>query len=126
MAHGCILMAEDDPMIQKILARMIKRSGFEGEVKVCDNAADALDFAKSVGGALDLILMDTNLHSEGDAAFFREMRVIAPTAPIVASSGHSEHDLRGPAHFGGCELFAVLSKPFGLQDVKDLITSLNL
>lgn len=125
MKHGVILVAEDDPMIQKILSRMLKRSGFEGEVVVFDVASEALAYATKAGGALDLVLMDTNLHEEGDAAFFHQMKAIAPEAPIVASSGHSEEELRGPRHFGGCELFAVLSKPFGLQDIKALIASLS-
>ena len=125
MKHGVILIAEDDPMIQKILSRMLKRSGFEGEVKVFDVATDALSYATEVGGALDLVLMDTNLHAEGDAAFFHQMKAIAPEVPIVASSGHSEDELRGPRHFEGCALYSVLSKPFGMQDVKALIASLS-
>jgi DNA-binding NtrC family response regulator len=125
MKHGVILIAEDDPMIQKILSRMLKRSGFEGEVKVFDAATDALSYATEVGGALDLVLMDTNLHAEGDAVFFHQMKAIAPETPIVASSGHSEDELRGPRHFEGCALHSVLSKPFGMQDVKALIASLS-
>jgi two-component system cell cycle sensor histidine kinase/response regulator CckA len=125
MTHGKILLAEDDPMIQKVLARMISRAGYEGSVEVCADAASALEVVARLGGALDLILVDTNLHDEGDAAFFHALRALAPSAPIVASSGHSEEQLRGPDHFGGCDLYRVLSKPFGLQDVKDLIASLG-
>jgi DNA-binding response OmpR family regulator len=125
MKHGLILVAEDDPMIQKILVRMIKRSGFEGVVQVFDQALDALAFAERVEGALDLVLMDTNLHPEGDAAFYHQMRALSSEVPIVASSGHSEEQLRGPHHFEGCELYQVLSKPFGMGDVKALIASLS-
>ena len=124
--HGMMLMAEDDPMIQKILARMIKRAGYGGRVEVCEDAVSALSFAEASGGAIDLILLDTNLHEESDAAFFHQLRALAPSTPIVASSGHDEAELRGPHHFGGCELYSVLSKPFGLQDVKDLILGLGL
>jgi CheY-like chemotaxis protein len=124
MTHGTILLAEDDPMIQKVLARMITRAGYEGAVEVFADAAAALEFTARVGGALDLILVDTNLHDDGDAAFFHALRALAPATPIVASSGHSEEQLRGPDHFAGCDLHRVLSKPFGLQDVKDLIASL--
>ena len=125
MKHGVILVAEDDTMIQKILSRMIKRSGFEGEVVIFDAGPEALSYAQQVGGALDLVLMDTNLHPEGDAAFFQQMRALAPETPIVASSGHSEDELRGPLHFGDSELYMVLSKPFGMKDVKALIASLS-
>lgn len=125
MKHGLILVAEDDPMIQKILGRMIKRSGFEGEVIVFADALEALNHAQSVQGAVDLVLMDTNLHPQGDAAFFHQMKAIAPNTPIVASSGHGEEELKGSQHFAGCDLFMILSKPFGLQDVKALIQALS-
>lgn len=124
--HGVILMAEDDPMIQKILARMIKRAGYTGQVEVCEDATNALAFAEASGGALDLILLDTNLHEESDAVFFHQLRALAPSTPVVASSGHDEAQLRGPHHFEGCDLYSVLSKPFGLQDVKELISTLGL
>ena len=123
---GNILVAEDDKMIQRLLARMIKKAGYPGHIEVCDRAKNALEFVAYVDGQVDLVLVDTGLHEEGDAAFFHALKSIATQAPIVASSGYSEDQLRSPKHFQDCDLTAVLSKPFGLQDIKDLLKDLSL
>ena len=121
-----ILIIEDDQMIQRLLSRMIKRSGFEGITEIFDNSEEVFTFIMQSGDQIVLALMDTSIHPDGDAALAQELLKLCPEINLVASSGHSEEDLRGPQHFGGIDLAAVLSKPFGMQDVKDLLASLNL
>lgn len=121
-----ILLAEDDKMIQRLLSRMIKRAGFQGEVAIHADSTSALDFLEQTQDTVVLALMDTALHPEGDKAFALAIQARVPDIKLVASSGHSEADLRGPNHFGDVGLAAVLSKPFGMQDVKDLLSSLGL
>ena len=121
-----ILIIEDDQMIQRLLSRMIKRSGFEGITEIFDNSEEVFTFIRQSNYQIVLALMDTSIHPEGDAALAQELLKLCPEINLVASSGHSEEDLRGPQHFGGIDLAAVLSKPFGMQDVKDLLASLNL
>ena len=123
---GTILVAEDDKMIQRILVRMMKRSGYSGDVHAFEDAESALECAQEHNGKLDLILIDTGLHNEGDRAFFEALKSIAPETPIVASSGYSEDILQSEKHFGGCDLAHILCKPFGLQEIKALLSSLNL
>jgi DNA-binding response OmpR family regulator len=126
MLFGTILVAEDDKMIQKILVRMMKRSGYDGVVHVFEDAESALECAQEHNGDLDLILIDTGLHHSGDQAFFNALRALAPTTPIVASSGYSEEILQSDKHFRGCDLAHILCKPFGLKEIKALLSSLNL
>ena len=121
-----ILLAEDDKMIQRLLKRMIKRAGFTGEVEVHEDAESALAFLDQTKDSVVLALLDTALHPEGDKAFALAIQSRVPEIKLVASSGHSESDLRGPNHFGDVYLDAVLSKPFGMQDVKDLLIMLKL
>ncbi|MAD61165.1 MAG: hypothetical protein CMH49_06610 [Myxococcales bacterium] len=121
-----ILIIEDDQMIQRLLSRMIKRSGFAGQTEIFDNSEEVFTFVRQSEDQIVLALMDTSIHPNGDAALAQELLKLCPEINLVASSGHSEEDLRGPQHFGGIDLVAVLSKPFGMQDVKDLLVSLNL
>ena len=123
---GYLLIVEDDKMIQKLLARMVKKAGYSGHIEVCEQAEVALDFVNQVEGNLDLVLIDTGLHPHGDAAFFHAIKSIASQIPIVASSGYSEELLRSEKHFYRCELTAILSKPFGLKDIKNLLQTLSL
>lgn len=121
-----ILVIEDDRMIQRLLSRMIKRAGFEGRTEIFDNSEDVFTFIAQSEDQIVLALMDTSIHPDGDAALAQELLKLCPHIHLVASSGHSEEDLRGPFHFGGVDLAAVLSKPFGMQDVKDLLANLSL
>ena len=123
---GIIILAEDDPMIQRLLSRMIKRSGYSGNVQTCNDANSALKFASENSNSIDLILLDTGLHEKGDAIFFEEMRLIITSAPIFISSGYSEDIIRSDTHFGSSEISGVLSKPFGMNEVKELLTELHL
>ena len=121
-----ILVVEDDLMIQKLLSRMIMRSGFAGEVAVFSESAPALNFVDENSTQVVLALLDTMIHPEGDKAFAHALLERAPHLKLVASSGHSESDLRGPNHFGDIPLAGVLSKPFGMADIKTLFAQLNI
>ena len=120
------LLIEDDNMIQRLLARMIKRSGFSGRIEVFDNSESLFQFIQQCHDQIVVAFIDTSIHPEGDAALGNALRSEVPTIKLVASSGHNEVDLRGPQHFGGVELDGVLSKPFGMRDVKELLSNLNL
>jgi CheY-like chemotaxis protein len=121
-----VLLIEDDKMIQRLLSRMIKRSGFNGQVEVFDNSKEVFDFIAQCSELIVIAFMDTSIHPEGDEALGHALKAQVPNIKLVASSGHSEDDLRGPHHFGTLDLDGVLSKPFGMQDVKDLLSTLNL
>ena len=121
-----VLIIEDDQMIQKLLTRMIKRSGFGGEVVVFSESGPALEYLEQNAERTSAALLDTMIHPQGDEALAFALLERAPHLKLVASSGHSEEDLRGPTHFGSAPLFGVLSKPFGLTDIKQLFALLDL
>lgn len=121
-----ILVVEDDLLIQKLLSRMLKKSGFDGEVMVFSESAPALHYVQEHAGRVVLALLDTMIHPEGDQVFAQALIEHAPHIQIVASSGHSESDLRSPQHFGDVPLAGILSKPFGLADIRRLFAQLNL
>lgn len=121
-----ILVIEDDLLIQKLLSRMIKRSGFNGEVLVFSESASTLEYLDQNASHVVLALLDTMIHPAGDRAFAQEILNRAPHLKLVASSGHSESDLLGPEHFGDIPLAGVLSKPFGLSDIRALFARLGV
>ena len=125
MSH-VILVLEDDLLIQKLIKRMIKRAGFTGEIEVFSESSDALSYLESNRDCVRLALLDTMIHPEGDEALAYALLERAPHLHIVASSGHSEADLRGPNHFGAAPLTGVLTKPFGLGEIKTLLGELQL
>ena len=125
MSH-VILVLEDDQLIQKLIKRMIKRSGFTGEIHIFSESIEAFSYLESHHDRVRLALLDTMIHPEGDEALAYALLERAPHLQIVASSGHSEADLRGPNHFGSAPLTGVLTKPFGLGEIKSLLSELQL
>ena len=121
-----ILVVEDDRLIQKLLSRMIKRTGFNGDVVVFSESEPALQYLEANADQVILALLDTMIHPEGDRAFAYALLERAPHLHLVASSGHSEADLRGPEHFGDAPLVGILSKPFGISDIKSLFARLEI
>ena len=121
-----ILVIEDDPLIQKLITRMIKRAGFSGETQVFSESGPALTYLEEHRDAVLLALLDTMIHPEGDEALAYALLERAPHIKLIAASGHSESALRGPDHFNSAPLAGVLSKPFGLQDIKALLTEFGL
>jgi CheY-like chemotaxis protein len=124
---SCIIIAEDDQMVQRILVKMIKRSNYAGEVKAGNDANEALKLCQeSVDEGIDLILVDTGLYPQGDQAFFDAIRLITANTPIVVSSGYGEDIIRTTNYFGAKPISAVLSKPFGMAEVKELLERFQL
>ena len=122
-----ILVAEDDPMVQRILVRMIKRSGYLGEVLIGNDAFEAIQLAKDhQSQTIDLIFVDTGLYPQGDQAFFDALKAICANTPILVSSGYGEDIIRTVHYFGDKPISGVLSKPFGMAEVKDVLTQFQL
>ena len=81
-----ILLAEDNPVNQKVATRILQRAGHE--VTVADNGSEAA--AAAVAGSFDLILMDVQMPEmdglQATAAIRRQHDL--PT-PIVAMTAHA-------------------------------------
>jgi CheY-like chemotaxis protein len=122
-----ILIAEDDQMVQRILVRMIKRSGYQGEVLVANDADEAIQFAQDHHTqGIDLIFVDTGLYPQGDQAFFDALKSICHETPILVSSGYGEDIIRTVNYFGDKPISGVLSKPFGMAEVKEVLVRFSL
>ncbi len=124
---SCIIIAEDDQMVQRILVKMIKRSNYTGEIKTANDAHEALRLCEeSVELGIDLILVDTSLYPQGDQAFFDAIRVITANTPVIVSSGYGEDVIRTTNYFGSKPINGLLSKPFGMSEVKELLERFQL
>ena len=87
MAH--LLIVDDDPNTLASLARAFRLAGHEATV--CDNAARALELAKSQ--AFDMMLSDVVMPGKDGLALLEDLRAFGITLPVVMISGQANIEM---------------------------------
>ena len=87
MAH--LLIVDDDANTLASLARAFRLAGHEATV--CDNAARALELAKSQ--AFDMMLSDVVMPGKDGLALLEDLRALGITLPVVMISGQANIEM---------------------------------
>ena len=87
MAH--LLIVDDDPNTLASLARAFRLAGHEATV--CDNAARALELAKSL--AFDMMLSDVVMPGKDGLALLEDLRSLGIALPVVMISGQANIEM---------------------------------
>jgi len=115
---GRILVAEDSPDTQRLLAAILQRAG--ATVVTASNGAIVLEKAIAAhqeGAPFDVILMDMQMPEMDGYVATRRIRAEGYTGPIIALTAHAMTGDREKCLDAGCDEYA--SKPI---DRKTLIT----
>ena len=108
-----ILLADDDPELRGIAARILEISGYT--VITAADGGKALSEFESRKDGIDLVLMDMNMPDMGGGTCLKEMLRISPGAKVVMASGYPrdtaawQRDAPGAAGY--------IAKPFGKNDL---------
>lgn len=119
---GRVLVAEDAPDIQRLVAHHLRTAGLT--VETADNgriAIERVESARRSGATYDLILIDLNMPVMDGLEATRRLRASGFTAPIVALSARSSSDDCQHALDAGCNDYA--SKPIPRQKLLDLVAN---
>lgn len=84
-----LLIVDDEANTLASLSRAFRLAGHDATV--CDNAAKALDLAKSQD--FDLILSDVVMPNKDGLAFLEELKLQGVSAPVVMMSGQAHIDM---------------------------------
>ena len=87
MAH--LLIVDDDPNTLASLSRAFRLAGHEATV--CDNAARALELAKSQ--PFDMMLSDVVMPGKDGLALLEDLRAAGVTLPVVMISGQANIEM---------------------------------
>ncbi len=84
-----LLIVDDEPNTLASLSRAFRLAGHDATV--CDNAAKALEFAKS--REFDLILSDVVMPGRDGLALLEDLKAAGVTAPVVMMSGQAHIEM---------------------------------
>jgi two-component system, cell cycle sensor histidine kinase and response regulator CckA len=90
-AHGngeTILVAEDERPVRNIVARILRRAGYV--VLEARDGQEAVDTFIANQRSVSLLLLDAVMPRKSGSDALAEVRVLAPTIPVVMSSGYSD------------------------------------
>jgi len=78
-------MVDDDPMQLRIREAVLRSAGFI--VHVATNVESALAFLRSMGSKIGVVVTDHYLPGRTGADLVRELRLTAPSMPVLVLSG---------------------------------------
>jgi two-component system nitrogen regulation response regulator NtrX len=104
-----LLIVDDEANTLASLARAFRLAGHEATV--CDNAAKALELAKTQ--TFDLILSDVVMPGKGGLTLLEELKTHAVTTPVVMMSGQADIEMAvGATRLGALDF---LEKPISTE-----------
>jgi DNA-binding NtrC family response regulator len=114
-----VLVVDDEPLIRWSIAETLGAAGHQ--VVEAEDAASAL---RAIGDQLDpnLVLLDFRLPDSKDLGLLAKIRQIAPDAAVVMMTAFGTPDMTAGALKLGAS--RVLSKPFNMHDLEDVVRSL--
>ncbi len=111
LAHGLrVLVAEDGPDNQRLIAHFLRRAG--AAVELAENGREAVDAerrARDAGAPFHVILIDVQMPEVDGLAAARALRSSGCVTPIIALTAHSLAEDRRRCLEAGCDEF--LTKP---------------
>lgn len=120
LAGISILIAEDCPEIQFLLATMLREIG--ASVDVADNGKEAIE--KALNAPFDVILMDIQMPLMDGFEATRALRAAGYRKPIIALTAYAMAEERSRTASAGCDVH--LTKPIDPDQLFSTVLKLAL
>lgn len=106
-----ILLVEDNPTTQKLLAIILEKMGLE--TTVVTNGLEAIEFIRE--HPVSMILMDCQLPEMDGLSATKQLRNMGVEVPIIALTAYFQDDIREQCLLSGMN--DVLNKPFRQSEI---------
>lgn len=107
-ATGTVLVVDDEPMVLRVVNRILRQEGFT--VLEAANGREALDLYRSKGDEIDVILLDMTMPVMDGEETLKALRALDPKAKVVLSSGFAEEEV--VANLVAASAQGFLQKPY--------------
>jgi CheY-like chemotaxis protein len=113
------LVIDDDPMVRKIMVRMLKRIGYE---VVSEESGDkGIECLTELDGKFHVVIVDMEMPGKNGLAVGEIIRERWSHLPLVLSSGYSEDLIQDGGPFD-----AFIQKPYSLTSMATTVNSIAL
>lgn len=117
MGHSTrVLVVDDEPGVRMTVAANLDLAGLD--VVTASTGREAIA-AASTQGPFDLVLTDLRMPQMSGAELIRRLRQVQPGIPMILMTAYAREDLVSELY--GAGLFTVLSKPFDVDDVVNIV-----
>jgi PAS domain S-box-containing protein len=103
-----ILIAEDEPMVRRLIAGLLRRAGHS--VVEAENGAQALRIVQTTNEPIDLLILDAVMPEMGGKECYERIHALRPDVPAIFSSGYSADVL--PPEFLTEHGLRLIAKPY--------------
>jgi two-component system cell cycle sensor histidine kinase/response regulator CckA len=115
-----ILMAEDEPAVQRFARTVLEGLGYT--VLVAGNGAEAVQQFTAHSDSIDLLLLDAVMPRMSGANAYADIKGLKPNVPVLFITGYSEEIARLTASIGTS--VEILRKPYGPKDLAERIRAI--
>lgn len=122
---GRVLVVDDEPMVARLTAMVLEHVGLRPTIG--HTGASALELLRqslsdSDAAGFRIVVVDLTMPDLSGQEVLEQIRVLAPTLPVVLTSGFSEQQLRQRGAFAGFDGF--LQKPFRMTAMVEVLQGL--
>jgi len=107
-----ILVVDDEPVIRRFAARVLKDEGFE--VLEAEDGAEALRLLRERISDVDAVVSDIVMPKVNGVELLQMVATIRPMLPVLLMSGYAHTQLAGMGIAAPC---AILPKPFAAEQL---------
>ncbi len=117
---GKVLLVDDEEMVLNVCKSLLEVFGID--VLIARDGCEAVEVYKVKQDEIDLVILDLTMPKMDGTEAFRILRQFDPNAKIVIASGYAEETLA--TRFGGEKPSAILSKPYTLENLTNILSEL--
>lgn len=114
---GTVLLVEDEEMVRKIAAAMLRKLGYT--VLAAADGVDAVDLFRQHAGSVRFVLCDLTMPRMDGWETLGALRAISPGLPVILVSGFNVEQVMGGRHTERPQ--ACLTKPYGREQLQAAI-----